>query len=344
MEYTAQALASIVNGEIKGDPDVTIAEFSKIEEARPGTLTFLANSKYTKYLKQTEASIVLISKDLVPDEQVKPTLIIVDNAYESLAVLLEFYQKAKQRRTGRERPSFVHRRAKIGKGVYIGAFSYISKNAVIEDNVQIYPNVFIGENVKIGEGTVLYAGVKIYPDTIIGKNCIIHAGVVIGSDGFGFAQREDGTFKKIAQIGNVIIEDDVEIGANTTIDRATMGSTIIRQGVKLDNLVQVGHNVEIGKHTVIAAQAGLAGTTKIGNFCMIGGQTGFAGHLRVGDNVKIAAKSGVTSNLEGNQIVGGIPPAPFKDFRKNLIVARKLYKLAEDINALKAEIKNLKNK
>ncbi len=344
MEYTAQALASIVNGEIKGDPDVTVSEFSKIEEARPGTLTFLANPKYSKYLDTTEASIVLISRYLVPDRNVKPTLIIVDNAYESLAVLLEFYQRSKQKRRGRERPSFVHRKAKIGRGVYIGVFSYISKNAVIEDDVQIYPNVFIGENVKIGAGSVIYPGVKIYSDTVIGRNCIIHAGTVIGSDGFGFAQREDGSFKKIAQIGNVIIEDDVEIGANCTIDRATMGSTIIRKGVKLDNLVQIAHNVEIGKHTVIAAQAGLAGTTKIGDFCMIGGQTGFAGHLRVGNNVKIVAKSAITGDIADNQIIGGIPAVPHKDFLKNLIVSKRLYKLVEDINQLKREIENLKNR
>ncbi len=344
MEYTAQALASIVNGEIKGDPDVTVKEFAKIEEAGPGTLTFLANPKYAKYLDTTEATIVLISKHLVPQKEVKPTLIIVDNAYESLAILLEFYQKSKQKRRGRERPSFVHRKARIGRGVYIGAFSYISRNAVIGDDVQIYPNVFIGENVKIGAGTVIYPGVKIYSDTIIGRNCIIHSGTVIGSDGFGFAQREDGSFKKIAQIGNVVIEDDVEIGANCTIDRATMGSTIIRKGVKLDNLVQVAHNVEIGKHTVIAAQVGLAGTTKIGNYCMIGGQAGFAGHLKVGDNVKIAPKSAITGDIEPNQILGGIPAVPHKEFLKNLIVSKKLYKLVEEINQLKREIKTLKNK
>ena len=341
MEYTAQALASIVGGMIKGDPNATISEFAKIEEAKPGSLTFLANSKYSHYLDKTQASIVLISRNLVPKKQVQPTLIIVENAYEALATLLEFYQRSEHKRKGRERPSFVHRKAKIGKNVYIGAFSYISSGAVIKDNVQIYPNVFIGENVKIGEGTILHSGVKIYSDVVIGKNCIIHAGTVIGSDGFGFAQKEDGTFKKIAQVGNVIIEDDVEIGANCAIDRATMGSTIIRQGVKLDNLVQVAHNVEIGKHTVIAAQVGLAGTTKIGNNCMIGGQAGFAGHLRVGDNVKIVAKSAITGDIPSNQIFGGIPAVSYKYFLKNLIVSRNLYKLAEELNKIKRKIDNL---
>ena len=270
MEYTAQALASLLGGEVVGNPEVTVREFAKIEEAGKGMLTFLANPKYVKYLDQTEASVVLISKDLVPSKPVNPTLIVVDDAYKALAVLLEFYQKMGQERKGKEKYSYIHKSAKLGEDVYVGSFAYISENVVIGDNVKIFPHVFIGENVKIGKGTVIYSGVKIYHDTIIGENCIIHAGTVIGSDGFGFAPQQDGTYKKIAQIGNVIIEDDVEIGANCTIDRATMGSTIIRKGVKLDNLIQVAHNVEIGSNTVIAAQTGIAGSTKIGKNNMIG--------------------------------------------------------------------------
>ncbi len=345
MEYSAQAIAALVNGKIIGDPQVTVKDFSKIEEATEGSLTFLANPKYLKYLKNTEASIVLISKDLVPSYQVKPTLIVVDDAYKALAVLLEFYKKMTHTRKGREKNSYVHSSAKIGKDVYIGAFVYISENCVIGDRVQIYPHVYIGENVRIGEGTVLYPGVKIYNDTVIGKNCIIHAGTVIGSDGFGFAPQEDGTYKKIAQIGNVIIEDDVEIGANCAIDRATMGSTIIRRGVKIDNLVQVAHNVEIGENTVIAAQTGFAGSTKIGKNNMIGGQAGFAGHIKIGNNVKIGAKSGVIKDIEDNQTILGQPAMPFREYSRNLAVFKRLHQFYSEFLDLKKTInKLLKNK
>ncbi len=344
MEYSAQALASVVNGEIKGNPDVTVSEFSKIEEAAPGTLTFLANPKYSKYLFTTKASIVLISRDLVPDKEVAPTLIIVDNAYEALAVLLEFYQKHQQQLKGKEKPLFVHKTARIGKNVYLGSFSYIAKNAVIEDDVKIYPHVYIGENVRIGSGTIIYPGVKIYYDTVIGKNCIIHAGTVIGADGFGFAPQEDGTFKKIAQIGNVIIEDDVEIGANSAIDRATMGSTVIKKGVKLDNFVHIAHNVVVGEHSAIAAQAGISGSAKIGSHTMIGGQVGVVGHIKIGSNVKIVPKSAITSSVPDNQVIGGIPAVPRRDFLKNLIVSKKLHQLYEDIEKLKKELNELKNK
>ncbi len=343
MQYTAQALASLVGGEIKGDPNTTVTEFAKIEEAGPGTLTFLANPKYVRYLDSTDASIVLISKHLVPDREVKPTLIIVDDAYKALAVLLEFYQKMQHTRKGKEKHAFIHKSARLGKDVYVGAFAYISENTVIEDEVKIYPHVFIGENVRIGKGTVIYPGVKIYNDTIIGKNCIIHAGTVIGSDGFGFAPQADGSYKKIAQIGNVIIEDDVEIGANCTIDRATMGSTVIRRGVKLDNLIQVAHNVEIGDNTVIAAQTGIAGSAKIGRNNMIGGQAGFVGHIRVGNNVKVAAKTGVTKDVPDNQTLLGEPAMPAKEFTRNYAVFKNLYKFYSEFLDLKRKIDKLLN-
>ncbi len=345
MEYSAQAIASLLNGEIIGDPNISIKEFAKIEEAKKGNLTFLANPKYLKYLDSTEASIVLISRELLPSKKVKPTLIVVDDAYKALAVLLEFYQKMSHTRKGKEKNAFIHKTAKIGEDVYVGAFAYISENVLIGDRVQIYPHVYIGENVVIGEGTVIYPGVKIYNDTKIGKNCIIHAGTVIGSDGFGFVPQEDGTFKKIAQIGNVIIEDDVEIGANCTIDRATMGSTILRKGVKLDNLIQVAHNVEIGENTALAAQVGIAGSTKIGKNNMVGGQAGFAGHLKVGNNVKIGAKTGVTKDIKDNQTIIGQPGMPASEFSRNFAVFKQLARLYQEFNELKKKVNALiKNK
>ncbi len=335
MEYSAETIASIVNGKIIGNPDVTVNEFAKIEEASPGSLSFLANPKYVKYLYTTEASVVLISKDLLPDHKVKPTLIVVDDAYQALAVILEFYKKNQQIPKGKEKPVFIHKSAQLGKDLYIGAFSYIGENSVISDNVKIFPQVFIGNNVKIGQNTIIYPGVKIYNDVIIGKNCIIHAGTVIGSDGFGFAPQPDGSYKKIAQIGNVIIEDNVEIGANCTIDRATMGSTIIKKGTKLDNLIQVGHNVSIGENTVIAAQTGIAGSTKIGKNNMIGGQAGFVGHITVGNNVKIAAKTGVTKNTPDNATLSGAPAMDAHEFFKNFAVFKQLYKFYKEFLNLK---------
>ncbi len=344
MEYTAQALASLVNGEIKGNPQTTVTDFSKIEEAQKGSLTFLANPKYAHFLDKTKASIILISKNLVPEKEIDATLIVVDDAYKALAVLLDFYKKMDKKRKGRELQSFTHRTAKVGKRVYRGAFSYIGANAVIEDDVQIYPHVYIGDNVKVGKGTILYPGVKIYNDCVIGKNCIIHAGTVIGSDGFGFAPTEDGTYKKIAQIGNVVIEDDVEIGANCAIDRATMGSTIIRKGVKLDNLIQIAHNVEVGENTVMAAQVGIAGSTKIGKNGMFGGQAAITGHIKVGDNVKLTAKAGVTKSVKDNSILMGAPAFDIKQFQRSFAVFKNLAELNRQLNQMQKELEELKKK
>lgn len=341
MEFTAKQIAGLINGRIEGDPDATVNYVSKIEEGAPGTITFLANPKYTQYIYTTEASIVLINEDMVLDKEVKPTLIRVENAYSAFADLLEAYNQIKLNKTGISPAAFIDPEARIGKDVYIGEFAVISKNAVIADHAKIYPQVFVGENVRIGAQTTLFAGVKIYSDNVVGKGCILHSGVVVGSDGFGFAPQESGDFKKIAQIGNVVIEDDVEIGANTTIDRATMGSTIIRKGVKLDNLIQIAHNVEIGENTVISAQTGISGSTKIGRNCMIGGQVGIVNHLVIADEVKIAAQSGVGKNITNKgEIVQGSPAFDISTYRKSYVHFRNLHNIKSKIDELEKEIKN----
>lgn len=271
MKFTARQIANFLNGTIDGDPEVSITKLAKIEAGEPGSLTFLANPVYTNYIYSTTASIVVVNNAFVAENPIKSTLIRVEDAYAAFASLLEIYNQSKLNRTGVSENSAISDSARIGKTCYIGEFVVVGENTIIGNNVKIYPNTYVGDNVKIGDNTIIYAGVKIYSDSEIGNNCIIHAGVVIGSDGFGFAQQQGNNFKKIAQIGNVLIEDFVEIGSNTTIDRATLGSTIIRRGVKLDNLIQVGHNVEIGENTVIAAQSGIAGSTKIGRDCMCAG-------------------------------------------------------------------------
>jgi UDP-3-O-[3-hydroxymyristoyl] glucosamine N-acyltransferase len=345
MEFTAKAIAEILKGDILGDPDVKVSDISRIEEGKPGTLSFLANPKYEKYLYKTNASVVLVNKDLKIDKNVKSTLIRVDDAYRAFASLLDMYAKSLPGKKGIHDMAVISESAKIGKDVFIGAFSYVGDNVCLGDNVRIYPNVYIGDNVTIKDNTVINPGVNIYNDCIIGADCVIHSGVIIGSDGFGFAPQKDSNYKKIPQIGNVVIEDNVEIGANTCIDRATIGSTIIRKGVKLDNLIQVAHNVEIGENTVIAAQSGIAGSTKIGKDCMIAAQAGIVGHLKVADDVKIGAQSGVTNdiNKEG-EVVLGSPALNIHTKRRVVAIYRNLPDLLKRINILEDEVKKLRQK
>ncbi len=339
MNFTAKEIAKLLNGKVEGNTETTVIKLAKIEEGEPGSLSFLANPKYTQYLYTTKASIVIVSKDFKPEKKVDATLIKVDNAYSAFARLLELYNKIKLDKKGISSGAFISDSAKTGNDVYIGDFTYIGKNVEIGDNSKIYPHVYLGDNVKIGNNTTIFAGVKIYSDNFIGNNCVIHSGVIIGSDGFGFAPQEDNNYKKVAQIGNVIIEDNVEIGANTTIDRATLGSTIIRKGVKLDNLIQVAHNVEIGENTVIAAQTGISGSTTIGKNCMIAGQVGIIGHLNIGNNVKIAAQSGVSTNLKDDAIVFGSPAFEAGRYKKAYVHFRNLQKIVKRIDELEKALK-----
>lgn len=344
MEITAAQLAALVHGEVEGDATVKISTYSKIEEATEGSLSFLANPKYTHFVYSTEASALLVYKDFRPEHPVRPTLIRVDDPYSCLAMLLNMVSQTQNEiKKGLESPVFVSEGVEIPEDAYIGAFSYIGAKAKIGARVAVYPQCYIGENVEIGEGTILYPGVKIYKNCKVGANCIIHAGAVIGSDGFGFAPSNDG-YTKIAQIGNVVIEDSVEIGANTAIDRATMGSTIIRMGSKLDNLIQVAHNVEIGENTVIAAQAGIAGSTKIGSHNMIGGQVGFAGHINIGNNNQFGAQSGIHSNIGDNRVLLGYPAIDAKAFMKQAAYLKQLGNMFGELSQLKEDISALKNK
>jgi UDP-3-O-[3-hydroxymyristoyl] glucosamine N-acyltransferase len=339
MEFTAQAVATFLQGEVEGNPETKVSDVSKIEEGKPGTLCFLANPKYEKYLYTTGASIVIVNRDLKLSEPVNATLIRVDDSYKAFASLLELYNSFKPQKTGIEQPSSIAPSAKLGENVYVGAFSYISENATIGNNVKIYPQTYIGENVSIGENTILFAGVRIYHECVIGANCIIHSNSVIGADGFGFApQSEDNNYKKIPQIGNVIIEDFVEIGALATVDRATMGSTIVHKGVKLDNMVHIAHNVEIGENTVMAAQTGVAGSTKVGRDCMFAGQVGLAPHITVANGVKLGAKAGVNSSIKKeNDIMIGAPAQSYSDFMKCFVVFRRLPEMKKDLDDLKKE-------
>ncbi|MGV8946680.1 MAG: UDP-3-O-(3-hydroxymyristoyl)glucosamine N-acyltransferase [Lutibacter sp.] len=344
MKFTATQIAEILEGEVFGNENVKVFKLSKIEEGEEGSLTFLSNPKYTHYLYTTEASIVIVNMDFVPEKEIKTTLIKVNDAYQAFSTLLEFYDRVKSEKSGIETPSYIHESAIMGPGLYLGAFSYISAKVSIGNNVKIYPNVYIGDDVTIGDNTIIHAGSKIYAETIIGSNCTLHAGVIVGSDGFGFAPDPSGVFNKIPQIGNVIIEDNADIGAGTTIDRATLGSTIIRKGVKLDNQIQIAHNVEIGENTVIAAQTGVAGSTKIGENCMIGGQVGIVGHIVIGNNVKIQAQSGVGRNIKDDEIIQGSPAMGYSDFNKSYVYFKKLPDLVATIYALEKEIKALKEK
>jgi len=345
MEFTARQIAEFLKGEIEGDPEVRVSDVSKIEEGRPGTLSFLANPKYEKYIYETDSSIVLVNKAFQPERKISATLVRVDNAYEAFASLLDLYQKNSPQKEGTNTLSSIHPTAKIGDKVYIGEFTCICQNSSVGTGSKIYPQVYIGDSVRIGDNTTIYPGVKIYHDCIVGSNCIIHSGVVIGSDGFGFAPQDGSEYKKIPQIGNVIVEDNVELGSNVTIDRATMGSTIIRKGVKLDNLIQIAHNVEIGENTVIAAQAGISGSTRIGKNCMIAGQAGLTGHLNIADEVKIAAQAGISHDLKiKGEIVGGSPAIEMKRYRKAIVIYTQLPELREQVLNLVKEVESIKSK
>lgn len=340
--FSAQQIAAVVNGTVEGNPSVEVSNFSKIEEGKPGTLAFLANPKYTHHIYTTQASIILVNSDFIAEKPISSTLIRVPNAYAALAILLDLVEKSKPKKTGIEAMSHIATSAKVGENIYVGAFAYIADRVTIGNNTQVYPQVYIGEGCTIGDNVILYPGVKIYSGCIIGNNCIIHSGAVIGSDGFGFAP-ENGVYKKIPQMGYVIIEDDVEIGANTTIDRAVMDATIIRKGVKLDNLIQIAHNVEVGSNTVMAAQVGVSGSTKIGEQCRIGGQAGLNGHITVANNTNIGAQAGILSNTkEGTNIIGS-PAIGVKDFFKSNVIFAKLPEMYKQMAQLEREIKQLKS-
>jgi len=344
MKFTASQIAEILEGEIIGDPKAEVSNLAKIEEGVEGTLTFLSNPKYTPYIYETNATIAIVSKDFLPDRPITTTLIKVEDAYKAFSKLLAFYDEVRGQKTGLEKPHFISDSASFGSNCYIGAFVYIGENVTIGDKVKIYPNAFIGDNVTIADGTTVFSGVQVCSETIIGKNCIIHSNTVLGADGFGFVPDKNGVYSKVPQIGNVVIEEDVEIGAGTSIDRATLGSTIIRKGVKLDNQIQIAHNVEVGMNTVIAAQTGIAGSTKIGKNCMIGGQVGIVGHITIGDNVHIQAKAGIAKSLKNNDVVQGTPAFKYGDFSKSYIHFKNLPKLVKTISQLEKEIKALKER
>ena len=344
MKYNAQQIAELLSGQIEGDPGSEVVTIARIEEAGPEALAFLANPKYTSYLYTTRASVVLVSNDFVPEKPVAATMIRVADPYSAFARLLEILQEERSRKTGVARNASIHPTAKIGEDVYIGDFSYVGEDTKIGNGVKIYPQVYLGDAVKIGDKTTIYAGVKIYHDTVIGSGCIIHSGVVIGADGFGFAVQDDHQYKKVIQTGNVILEDNVEVGANTTIDRATLGSTIIRKGVKLDNLIQIAHNVEIGSDSVIAAQTGISGSTKLGSRCMVAGQVGFVGHIEIADDVKVGAQSGISGNVkEKGAVILGSPAIDAGIYRRLLVWFRRLPELASRIQNLE-ESEKKKNK
>ena len=335
MKFTASQIAEILEGEVVGNPNIEVFKLSKIEEGTEGSLTFLANPKYANYIYSTKASITIVNASFQPESTLSTTLIKVEDAYKSFSKLLEYYNQVKLMKSGIEQPTVISENVTYGEHLYLGSFSYIGKNVQIGNNVKIYPNSFIGDNVVIGDNVILFAGVKIYSESIIGSNCMLHSGVIIGSDGFGFAPTEDGSYSKVPQIGNVILEDFVEIGANTTIDRATLGSTLIKKGVKLDNHIQIAHNVEIGENTVIAAQTGIAGSTKIGSNCMIGGQVGIVGHLTIGNNVRIQAQAGIGKNIADNETLQGSPAFNYGDYSKSYIHFKNLPKIVAELEELK---------
>jgi UDP-3-O-[3-hydroxymyristoyl] glucosamine N-acyltransferase len=343
MQFTAAQIAMLIQGKVEGDASATVNSFGKIEEAKKNQLAFLANPKYEEYLYSTEASVVIINESLALKQPVNATLIRVPDAYSAFAILLNKYQEMMQQQMhGIQEPIFIHETAILGDNVFVGAFTYISENVQVGNNVKIYPDVFLGNNVKIGDDTVLHPGVKIYHDCVVGKNVTIHAGTVIGGDGFGFAPQADGSYQKVPQIGNVIIEDDVEIGSNTSIDRATIGSTIIRKGAKLDNLIQIAHNVEVGSNTVIAAQAGVSGSTKIGRNVQIGGQAGIVGHIQIADGARINAQSGVSKSIKNpNAAVTGSPAYDYTSALRSQAVSRNLPELEKRVAELEKLVQQL---
>jgi len=346
MEFSANQIAAFLEGKVEGDGEIKVSDVSKIEDGKPGTLTFLANPKYTHFIYSTESSVVIVNNDFKAEKEISATLVYVKNAYEAFATLLELVAESIfEAKNGIEQPTFIHDTCKYGEGVYIGAFAYIGKNVQLGKNVKIYPQVYVGDNVIIGDNTILYAGAKVYHNCILGKFVTIHSGAVIGSDGFGFAPTDTANYKKIPQIGNAILEDFVEVGANTTIDRATMGSTILRKGVKLDNLIQIAHNVEVGESTVMAAQSGIAGSTKVGKNCMVGGQVAITGHITVADDVKLAGKSGVSGNIKTpGDIQMGAPSFNIRDFNKSYVYFRKLPLIDDRVRLLEKELAALKEK
>lgn len=341
MEFSAKQIATFIQGEIIGDENATVHTFAKIEEGIPGAISFLSNPKYTPYIYDTRSSIVLVNRDFTPEQEVKATLIKVDNAYESLAKLLKLYEMSKPKRIGIHSLAFVAETAKIGKDVYIAPFACIGDHAEIGDNTVIHPHATVGGGAKVGNNCIIYSSATVYHDCRVGNNCILHSGCVIGADGFGFAPTPQG-YEKIPQIGIVILEDNVEVGANTCVDRATMGATVIHSGVKLDNLIQIAHNDEIGSHTVMAAQVGIAGSTKVGEWCMFGGQVGIAGHSKIGDNVNLGAQSGVPGNIKSGSQLIGTPPMELKQYFKASIAQKSLPEMQTELRKLRKEIEELK--
>ncbi|MCX6326063.1 MAG: UDP-3-O-(3-hydroxymyristoyl)glucosamine N-acyltransferase [Bacteroidia bacterium] len=345
MEFTAATIAGFLKGEIEGNPDIKVNTVAKIEEGQEGALSFLANPKYEHYIYSTASSIVLVDKSFVPSGKIRATLIRVENAYEAFASLLRLVDQSRARKKGIHSTAIIETTAKIGSDVYIGPYSYIGENCIIGDGCSVYPHVYIGDNTKLGKNCTINPGVKIYHDCLVGQGCIIHAGTVIGSDGFGFAPQSESEYTKIPQLGNVILEDHVEIGANVTIDRATMGSTIIRKGVKLDNLIQIGHNVEVGENTVMAAQTGIAGSTKIGKNCMFGGQVGVAGHVKIANGTKVGAQAGIIGEVKAeNTIIIGSPAIDYKQFLKSSVIFKILPDMKIKIDTLEKEVDSLKRK
>ncbi|MDT0558673.1 UDP-3-O-(3-hydroxymyristoyl)glucosamine N-acyltransferase [Ichthyenterobacterium sp. W332] len=338
MKFTAQQIAGILEGDVVGNPEVEVSKLAKIEEGKKGTLTFLANPKYKSYIYSTEASITIVDKAFEPENPITTTLIKVEDAYKAFSKLLEYYNQIKFNKSGIEEPCFISESVKQGDNIYIGAFSYLGDNVVIGNNVKIFPNSYIGDNVTIGDNTMIFSGAKIYAECLIGNGCVINSGAIIGADGFGFAPNEKGEYSKVPQTGNVILEDFVDIGAGTTIDRATLGSTVIRRGVKLDNQIQIAHNVEIGKNTVIAAQTGIAGSTKIGENCQIGGQVGIVGHITIGNNVKIQAQSGIGRNVKDNEVLQGSPALSYGDYNKSYVYFKNLPKIVKDLNEIQKTV------
>lgn len=340
MEFTANQIAEILEGSVEGNGEITVSKLAKIEEGLQGSLTFLANPKYKHHIYTTKASITIVDHGFVLESPINTTLIRVEDAYKAFSKLLEYYNQVKMNKTGIEQPVFVSESSSYGENIYIGAFAYIGENVKIGDHVKIYPNVYIGDNVVLGNNITVFAGAKIYSETVIGNNSVIHSGAIIGADGFGFSPNEKGEYNKVPQIGNVIIEENVDIGAGTTIDRATLGSTIIRKGVKLDNQIQIAHNVEIGKNTVIAAQTGIAGSTKIGENCMIGGQVGIVGHITIGNHVRIQAQSGIGRNVKDNEVLQGSPALNYGDYNKSYVHFKNLPKIVERFNTFEKKIEN----
>jgi UDP-3-O-[3-hydroxymyristoyl] glucosamine N-acyltransferase len=345
MNFTAATIAEFLQGSVEGDPQVAVNDISKIEEGTPGTLSFLANPKYEKYIYDTNSSIVIVSADFQPQKTITATLVRVKNAYESFAALLRLYEESKPKKTGISKTTSISESATLGKELYIGDFTVVSDHVVLGDRVQLYPQVYVGDHVKIGEGTILHPGVKVYEGCEIGAHCVIHAGAIIGGDGFGFAPNQENNYQKIPQVGKVIIEDHVEVGANTTIDRATMGATVLRKGVKLDNLIMIGHNVEVDENTVIAAQSGISGSTKVGKNCMFGGQVGLIGHITIASGVKIAAQSGITKDIkEEGIVIQGSPAFEFGPYQRSYSLFRNLPKLRNQINELERKVEDLSHK